>query len=301
LTPASRPARLGLVAQHEETREAEQLAFELGGDVAFLRATQGVYYARRVDGSPISPVLRLLRGLYELEPQCARFIARRRIFSTRPASAGCLGATRVAARRLQAAVPAVDHGLGALGRLPRIDAGSAAPLPRSAPPGLEAPLAGIVDRGPAVRDESGWLALTRDLAAELRRRAESVGPGERWDKPVAALLVDADGARLGWATNTGSRNATSHAEVNLVEGWLHAARRKLPRGGRVYVSLKPCKMCAGLLWDAAEDPFGLWVGYAEEDPLRYARETVLDAGSMARRRVARNGDELRQVLQRRLS
>ena len=291
------------MAQHEpaETREAEQLALELGGDVAFLRATQGVYYARRVDQSPVSPVLRLLRGLYELEPQCARFIARHRIYSTRPASAGCLGATRVAARRLRAAVPAVDHGLGALGGLPRIDAGSAAPAPRRASPGLEASLAAIVGGGPAVRDELGWLALATDLAAELRRRAQTVGPGERWDKPVAALLVDADGARLGWATNTGSRNATSHAEVNLVEGWLHASRCRLPRGGRVYVSLKPCKMCAGLLWDAAQDPYGLRVVYAEEDPRRYARETVLDAGSMARRRVARSGDELRRVLQRRLS
>jgi len=67
------------------------------------------------------------------------------------------------------------------------------------------------------------------------------------------------------------------------------------------VTLKPCKMCAGLLWDATEDPLGLQVVYAEEDPGRSARETVLDAGSMARRRVARSEDEFRRVLQRRLS
>jgi tRNA(Arg) A34 adenosine deaminase TadA len=152
-----------------------------------------------------------------------------------------------------------------------------------------------------VRDDRGWLALATGLAAELRRRAETVGPGERWDNAVAALLVDGDGALLGWATNTGAHNATSHAEVNLALGWLRASRCRLPRDGRVYVTLKPCKMCAGLLWDAAQDPLGLRVVYAQEDPGPCARETVLDAGSMARRRVARSADELRQVLQRRLT
>lgn len=303
LTPVARPARLGVVDESDldGTREAEQLAFELGGDVAFLRAAQGVYFATGEDSSPVSPVLRLLRGIYELEPRRAPFIARNRIFSTRRASASCRGATRVAARHMRAAVRAVDHGLVALAGRPRIDAGSAAPPPRCAAPGLEASLAAIVDGGPAERDDHGWLALATDLAAELRRRADAAGPLERWDKPVAALLVDGDGVRLGWATNTGSLNVTSHAEVNLVLGWLRASRRRLPRGVRVYVALKPCKMCAGLLWDAAEDPFGLQVVYAEEDPGRSARETVLDAGSMARRRVAPGEDELRRVLQRRLS
>lgn len=285
----------------EETREAEQLAFELGGDVAFLRAAQGVYFASGEDWPPVSPVLRLLRGLYELEPRRAPFIARNRIFSTRPASASCLGATRVAARHMRAAVRAVDHGLGALAGLPRVDAGSAAPSPRCAAPALEASLATIVGRGSAAPDDRGWLALATGLAAELRRRADAAGPLERWDKPVAALLVDGAGALLGWATNTGSLNVTSHAEVNLALGWLRASRCRLPRGVRVYVALKPCKMCAGLLWDATEDPLGLQVVYAEEDPGRSARETVLDAGSMARRRVARSEDEFRRVLQRRLS
>jgi tRNA(Arg) A34 adenosine deaminase TadA len=274
----------------------EQLAFELGGDVAFLSAAQGVFYARRVEWPPVSPVLRLLRGLHELEPGRARYVARYRIFCTGEASASCDAAMRVAARHMTAGVAAVDHGVH-LDDVPRLDAGSAGPAPRRASPELEPALSAIVDAGPRGRDHGAWMTLAQRLAAEMRRRAAALGRDARSDKPVAALLVDGDGTLLGWATNTGARNPTSHAEVNLVEQWLAQARRPLPRGCRVYSTLKPCKMCAGLLWDSAADAFEQTVFYGDDDPGRYARETVLDARSMARRRVTTNERELRAVLQ----
>jgi tRNA(Arg) A34 adenosine deaminase TadA len=288
-------------SETRETCEAEQLAFELGGDVAFLHAAQGVYFARGEEWPPVSPVLRLLRGLYELEPRRARFIARSRIFSTRPASSTCLGATRVAARHLRAAVRARDRAILGLAELPRIEAGRAAPSPRCASAGLEASLAALVGAGPKARDDRDWMALVGALTAELRRRAEALEPGERWDKPVTALLADAHGTLLAWATNTGALNATSHAEINLVEGWLQRESRRLPRGCRIYTTRKPCKMCAGFIWDSAVDPYQLQVFHAEDDPLRYARETVLDARSMARRRVAPSAYGLEVVLQRPLT
>jgi tRNA(Arg) A34 adenosine deaminase TadA len=283
-----------------ERTSVEQLAFELGGEIAFLRATQGVFFARREPWPPVSPVLRLLRGLYELEPWRARYVARHRIFCTGQASSTCLGATRVAGRLLSAGVAAVDHGVDGLPGVPRIDAGSAGPRPRRAASELAAALSAIVAARPRERDDAVWMALAERLAAELRRHAATAGPDVRSDRPISALLVDGEGALLGWATNTGSRNATSHAEINLVEHWLAEARRPLPPGCRIYSTLKPCKMCAGLIWDAADDPLSLRVFYAEDDPRRSARETVLDARSMARRRVARNEGELTRVLQGRL-
>ena len=59
----------------------------------------------------------------------------------------------------------------------------------------------------------------------------------------------------------------------------------------IYASLKPCKMCAGLIWDAASDPALLRVRFLVDDPQRYARETVLDRGSEARRSFARDERE----------
>lgn len=282
-----------------DAADAEQLALELGGDVAFLRASQGVFFARREAWPPLSPVLRLLRGIYALEPQRAHFIVRNRVFSTARASSACFGATRVAGHRLTAGVRAVDHGRRELAALPRIDAGSAAPRADSAP--ADPVLAAIVaDARVSPDDDSGWMTLAAALAREVERRAGTLAEDARRDNPIAALLVDPVAGLLAWATNTGSRNVTSHAEVNLVEGWLRASRRLLPRGSRIYSTLKPCKMCAGLVWDAADEPLDLLVFFAEDDPLRYARETVLDAGSMARRLVARDAKDLALVLQRRL-
>jgi tRNA(Arg) A34 adenosine deaminase TadA len=282
-----------------DAADAEQIAFDLGGDVAFLRAAQGVFFARRESWPPLSPVLRLLRGIYEIEPQRAHFIVRNRIFSTAPVSSACFGATRVAGHRLTAGVRAADHGRRELAALPRIDAGAAAPF--ADPADVDPALAPIVDAArPRPDDDADWMALAARLAREVERRAETLAADARRDNPIAALLVDPAAGLLGWATNTGSRNVTSHAEVNLVERWLRGSRRPLPRGSRLYSTLKPCKMCAGLVWDAAEEPRDLLVFYAEDDPLRYARETVLDAGSMARRRVARDAADLARVLQHRV-
>lgn len=285
------PARL-------DAADAEHLAFELGGDVAFLRATQGIFFARRESWPPLSPVLRLLRGIYEVEPQRAHFIVRNRIFSTEPASSASFGATRVAGHRLSTGVRAADHGRGELAALPRIDAGAAAPFAGSAE--IDRALAAIVAATRPRQDDDGWMDLAARLAREVERRSEALAADERRDNPIAALLVDPGAGLLAWATNSRSRNPTSHAELNLVERWLHASRRPLPRGSRLYSTLKPCKMCAGLVWDAAEEPREVLVFYAEEDERRYARETVLDAGSMARRLVARDAKDLALVLQRRL-
>ena len=282
-----------------DAADAEHLAFSLGGEVAFLRATQGVFFARREVWPPLSPVFRLLRGIYELEPQRAHFIVRNRTFSTAPVSSSCFGAARVAGHRLSGSVRADDHGRGELAALPRIDAGAAAPFAR--PSAIDPALAAVVAAA-RVRadDDAGWMALAVRLARAVEHEAESLPPDARRDNPIAALLVDPAAGLLAWAANTGSLNVTSHAEVNLVERWLARGRRPLPRGSRLYSTLKPCKMCAGLVWDTAEEPRGLLVFYAEDDPLRYARETVLDAGSMARRRVARDAEDLARVLQRHL-
>jgi tRNA(Arg) A34 adenosine deaminase TadA len=259
-------------------QQAEQIAWQLGApavEVAFLRAHQGIYFARAAAAPALSPVFRLIAGIHELEPERARWIVRNRIFSTAPMAPAALGAARVAARHMTGDVAAIDHGL-ALDGLPRIDAGAALSHPRRCDPGLLPRLAELVagDATPRL----------------LGRLAAQAGT-------IAALLLGPAGELLSWATSTGSRNPTGHAEANLVGDWLARTRSPLPVGSRVLVTLKPCKMCAGLLWEAAADPWSLRVVYAEDDPLRYARETVLDAGSMARRRVACSPEQLARVLQ----
>lgn len=263
--------------------EAEQVAHRLGGPVAFLRARQGVFHARRDAGWPFSPVLRLLRGVNATEPGRARFLVRNRVWSTEQASETCRGAIRVGGRSLTAGVPARDHGLSLDDVEAWIDVGPAvAPAPATA----------LAPRGPVA--ETSALECLAVLASENR----DAGTGPRRDRPLAALLVGGDGTLLQSAVNTGARAALTHAEVNLVEAWHAATGDPLPRGARVYTSLKPCALCAGLLWDAAEDPWSIEVVFARDDPGRYARDTVLDPRGMARRRVSRTPREVEAARQR---
>ncbi len=292
------PAHIGDAASRPlTTAEAEQVAWTLGApavDVAFVRASQGLYFARRVHAA-ISPVLRLLSGIHAREPQCARWIARREVYSTALASATCRGVGSLAARRLRPGLVPRDHAIAFDPALVLIDAG-AAPPPHRVRVDLEAAAASIVVARPESADDPDWLSVALALAALVARSGRDPLSG-RTDRPIAAVLVGADGALLEWATHTGARNALRHAEVNLVECFLRDTASRLPTGSRLYTTRKPCRMCAGLLWDAAEDPLSLRVLFAEDDTGRYARATVLDAGSAARRRETQSEAAARQPLQ----
>lgn len=70
---------------------------------------------------------------------------------------------------------------------------------------------------------------------------------------IGAVLVDPHRPKgrqlLCWARNSvnTSRNGTQHGEVNLLTNYLHVSRNSKARGLRVYTTLEPCPMCAGML------------------------------------------------------
>jgi tRNA(Arg) A34 adenosine deaminase TadA len=264
--------------------DAAQVAHTLGGDVAFLLADQGILFARAEGLRPAT--YRLLRGVHGAFPQAAKWIVRRTVHATGPDTASARGAMRVAGRRRCLVVPQ-DHGL--LPPAPLLDVGALLPAPRRALPSVVDELAEAVA---AAGPRPDALALARSLVASMERRG-ATGSAGRHDRPIAAVLAGGDGEVLEWATSGGADNVTSHAEVALLElwGW------PLPPGSRVYTTLKPCRMCAGLVWDAASDRSQLLVVYGQDDPGRAAQGTVLDTGSAERRRFARDEEEARRVLQ----
>lgn len=97
---------------------------------------------------------------------------------------------------------------------------------------------------------------------------------------IGALLVSANGHILAWSINTAEINNTCHAETNLIQSFFkdHAPYRSrgLPKGSTLFTTLKPCKMCAGLILDSAEDPAQLRVVYNQHDDTTLAGTTVLD-------------------------
>lgn len=80
------------------------------------------------------------------------------------------------------------------------------------------------------------------IAARARQNGNS---------PFGALLVDAQGRQLLEAENTvfTGRDATGHAETNLIRQASAAYPREVLAGCTVYTSTEPCAMCsAAIFW-----------------------------------------------------
>ena len=66
---------------------------------------------------------------------------------------------------------------------------------------------------------------------------------------IGALLVDPDGRVVEWARNavTATTDATEHAELRLMTGYLASSPHADLRGFTLYTTLEPCAMCAGMM------------------------------------------------------
>lgn len=260
----------------------EQLARNLvdltgHADVAFLVARDPagdrVLFAAHPedDEGPFSAATDLVQGIHEAFHAAARKLVRATIWTTRPANPFSLGMTRVAARRLRGPIEPRDHGL-----VPGLELRS---VPWTFVPRGERP-----EGAPAGATHEEWMRVALGLVPA----PDPAVPLHARDRRAAALLVSPEGELLGGAANTNARNRTLHAELNVLSAWWHARHAKLPRGTRLYATLEPCRMCAGLAWQLASEPGGLEVFYAREDPGPAARNSILREGSEARARFARS-------------
>jgi len=211
-----------------------------------------------------SAITRLIQGIYEREPESARRILRLRIHATasQPTEM-CLGMVRVAAKRLKSGVLPSEYALEPGCELIEIrgEELGTGDLGAEGDDSLESL------RGKAI---AAPMELARSLAAGVRpAQARYLS-----NRPIAAVLVSSDGRLLGWAVNSSSRNKTQHAEVKLIQGYVRKSG-PLPVGSKIYTTLKSCKMCAGMIWNAALDPRSLQVFFDQDDPGPKARKTVL--------------------------
>lgn len=265
-------------------------------DVAFLQDGRRVLWARpREPGSPFGATVILIQGVHASEPALARKLLRARIHATREPGPFAHGMVKIAARRLTVvgtvvAAPGegdVDPALELVEVRPS-DVVAASPEPSPASPRL----------GPdPTRSHANWL----ELAASLVPPRPADRPRFELDRAVGAVLVSPSGEPIAASANTNARDRTRHAELNVLAAAWALQKRKLAPGSRLYATLEPCKMCAGLAWELAEEPASLEVYYREPDPGPGARDSILDPASNARRRFARTRAEreatcLRRVL-----
>jgi tRNA(Arg) A34 adenosine deaminase TadA len=91
-----------------------------------------------------------------------------------------------------------------------------------------------------------------DLSHLREAIAASRSARDRGNAPYGAVLVDADGNRLGTAENTQivAQDCTGHAETNLVRSIGARIDGSVLKFSTLYASGEPCAMCAGAIHNA---------------------------------------------------
>jgi tRNA(Arg) A34 adenosine deaminase TadA len=251
---------------------------------AYLVDSEKLYFAREPEdqNAPTSAIARLIQGVYSHDPKNALKLIRNRLFSTSLATEMCHGMVKVAAKRLTDSV-SLDSFLQARSQYSE-----------------------QIDLSESVNALSGPLAYEESLWKNLGKIVELENPSSelQWmncarkllhaggNLPVAALLISPDGQVLSAALNSNSSNRTLHAEVNLIQSFYRNHRQKIPAHSTIITTLKPCKMCAAMIWTQAEKIESMQIVFGQMDDGRHARETVLNPGTFERKRASRNADQL---------
>ncbi len=243
--------------------------------IAWIDAEKGRYEIRLPESASTSPIIELIERIYFSESlkvvSRARILLRHRIFADYTPSAREQETVKVVAKRLSAPV---DY---APSPWPEV---KLLALPESQDlPSIEF-LFPELELGSVIRKD--------EIPAHLERlKAKSHRASERWrsDRAVSAMLLDSQNRLLAFAWNGNAVVKTRHAESLLCSQLPTLAEGgKLPVNSRIYVSLKPCRMCAAHIWEAAVDPTQIEVIYLENDPGPLAQGTLLDSHSPARTR-----------------
>jgi tRNA(Arg) A34 adenosine deaminase TadA len=269
-------------------KRARHLAFLLykeSLEVAWVEFKGKVYFSYFAKGSsaPSSAVVKLLQGLFDRHKDHSFFILRQRIFTTAALSEMCKGMIKVVAKRATGEiVPEQDSEFSEQLEFIEVDV---------ADNSLSSVTHLNTENQMLVASVGEWLANLKPQNESDHLKAafdlsKQVPRGEvlhDYDREIAALLISPDGQVLSYGVNSNSINKTLHAEVNLVQRYFREHGQKIPAGSVLYSTHKPCKMCAGMIYDWAESSTQLKVYYSVEESGGFSKQTVLDRQGMNQR------------------
>lgn len=235
----------------------------VSNDIAVLRDNETIYRATSVrDCAPLhSAPVALIQAIYDLKPEQARRITRQRIFTTLPSTESISGIVKVAAKRITTSLQLHSTDLTINDDANVVDV-NAQKIWRPEQPSLP-------DLAKTAQSDAEWMQVARSLANKVDRR----GPRYAADRPIGAILISDQNQVLAAAINTNAKNRTLHAEMNLVAALSECV---IPPHSKLFTTLKPCKMCAGMIVDSAQDIQSLNIIFAENDPGPRAQNTALD-------------------------
>lgn len=119
----------------------------------------------------------------------------------------------------------------------------------------------LAARGDATR-ESLFMTITYALLHATWDRTPTLAGNK-----VACILVDPSDRIVSWGINmaVGAGNPTWHGEIVTLRRQLTSlGTTTLGRGYKIYTTLKPCYMCAGMIAEVA--PQGMTVIFGQDDP-----------------------------------
>ncbi|WP_413576117.1 Bd3614 family nucleic acid deaminase [Bdellovibrio sp. HCB290] len=247
--------------------------------MAFVVFKGVVYYSyyNKALQAPSSAVVKLLQGLFDRHVDHSFFILRQRIFTTGQLTEMCRGMVKVVAKRATDQIqpendPDFSEALEFI-EIDRIE--NALSTVQHLNQENQTPLTQIQGEMKFQVDESHELRLTS--VVELAQRIPRGEILHDYDRNIAAVLISADGKVLSYGFNSNSKNKTLHAEVNLVQRFFReSGGSKIPIGSVLYSTHKPCRMCAGMIYEWSESPKDLKVYYAVEETGGLSTQTALD-------------------------
>ncbi len=282
-----REARLGLEKARGEALLAHLANHSPDFDFAALEFRNQVYFTRFPKDARAelleSAITRLIQGIYDDHREQARQLLRQRIFSTALPTLLDQAMVRVGARKLTSLPDPQEKSPSSSGpesptesrpgpfdgcSFHEVSTQTAQPTLLgypNLPQGITLP-SQPVEAAPTFWNEL-LTQLTR-IGAKNQERHQS-------DRPISALLLSKEGRLLSWAHNRSSENPTHHAELSLLLHWARTHSKPIPPDSALLCSLKPCKMCAAAIVQAASGQ-NLRVYYFLDDPGPLAKNTALD-------------------------
>ena len=210
---------------------------------------------------PSSAVIKLLQGIFDQHEDLSFFILRNRIYSNYKLSATDRGMIRLVAKRASGQEPLPESLI-----LKGLEVGSEDELlirPRRQSQLLQYP-----EQEPLGSVRNFFESLLAQIPTESQRHDQA--------RKVVAFATDQKGVVLEATANSAIFNKTLHAEVCLIQNLYRKGFHSFLEDGNIYISLKPCKMCAAMIFDFLPPNFKGRVVYLEDDPGPLAQSTALD-------------------------
>ncbi len=257
-------------------------------NIAFLIFENTVYYSVNhfIPKTPISAITTLIQGIHHFYPEKSFFILRKKIYASYTATEMCHGMVKVTAKRFFTPLIPKDHDISISFNFQEII------YPISENTKMKWPQ--IPEHKNLKNIE--FLKLTETIANDISLQSELYLS----DRKIAAILVSNDNEILSIGINESSKNKTKHAEVNLIQNYYTKFNQPLPENCRIFTTLKPCKMCAGMIWHCSKDISKVKVYYLNDDLGPFSKNTVLNCGTLERQRAALNSIELSMVIEEKL-